>query len=1158
MSRSTPDQIGPYDILRPLARGGMAEVFEVQDRVSGERFALKMLQETKGSTRRFNREFEALTRLNHPSIVRVFHYGFYRNHPWITMELLEGTVLQDRVKGFGPPGIAARTAEVVRAGYLIANALGYIHDRGLVHRDLKSANVQVLADGRIKLLDFGTAHLVEPIERITNEGDFVGTFSYAAPEQIAGGAVDWRADLYALGILLYRLATGRRPFKSEKPEELAHMHLYVAPRRPREHVPELPQRLEDLILQLMAKKRRDRPRSAYDVARELEQIAAHDLAVAGAEELLLPGAALAVDGGRSLGREQEHRELWRRIGASSSGTVFTVISGEGRERASFTAQLLRDAPLRDAFAIRLDAAGGMPSLAASLSDAVRAADRDVLAAHGERVAAAAEVIRNLGAAGERDLVPLLRETGTPVLQALAAPHERFLLVFAEGHGVPPEAFPLLSSWKRALSSPGLSVAIVAVCDEGGDGGIWDLCGEEPERLALEPLSVETTALAVGALLHRRPPPADVARRIHEVTRGQPVWIEDLVTDMVAAGRIEVRADDGNRLAWAGTDRAHLPLPASVLADVERRLERLPVAHRRVLEALALAGGVANTRILAAALELRRSEVAALLPRLLVDGWVRWEGDADRVSGTGEDPIQSTDPLLLSVVGERMDRARRRLVQDLLLGPMLDAPPSPAQVRLLLACAAPAEAMRRGAVAARQLAERDGPGAALDLLAELIAAGEGVEVEGDVRAELHLLRAESLRLVRPKDPEAGRSLAAAARCAESYRLQARVEYARAAHQGTIGHYANFRKYLIQAWSLLETGADQPLASQVARDLAWSHVWTGEVSAANSWFDRAVDTAHDAGHLELASEAEVGLAECVLAHGEIERAEKQLAALRARCQRSGNPGGALAALSRWAECLRRQGRMSEALPELHKQSQAARLGRDNTLYLRLLLATARSELELFRLGSAQESIDELASIVRPGEHLHIRLEVALTRGRILVASGQVGAAARLLQEVIDQATRAGLVILANQGKALLGETVWMMGQSDEGRRLFQASFLALAAAGDQCALADAVTGWARAVGATEDPTRPFRLIKRLNEEPTWLPLRLELCLAEYRWHREQRRRDAAHQSLREAAALLNRIATGLSEIDRAAMRVHPWTQEIRRAMGKSPKAAANSTG
>ncbi len=1150
MSSTTPDQIGPYDILRPLARGGMAEVYEVQDRVSGERFALKMLQETKGSTRRFNREFEALTRLNHPSIVRVFHYGFFKNHPWITMELLEGTVLQDRVKAFGPPGTHARTQEVIRAGYLIANALGYIHDRGLVHRDLKSANVQVLADGRIKLLDFGTAHLVEPIERITNEGDFVGTFSYAAPEQIAGGAVDWRADLYALGILLYRLATGRRPFKSEKPEELAHMHLYVAPRRPREHVPELPQRLEDLILQLMAKKRRDRPRSAYDVAKELEAVS--DAVV------LLPGAGLAVDGGRSLGREREHRELWRRIEGADSGTVFSVISGEDRERASFVAQLLRDAPLRDATPVRLDAAGGLPSLAASLSDVARGLDREALAAHGERVTHAVEVLRNLDAVGERDLVPLLRETGTPVLQAMAAQHGRFVLVFSEGHRLPPESFPLLSSWKRALSGPGMTAVLVAVCDEAGDGGMWDLGGEEPERLALEPLSVETTALAVGALLHRRPPPAEVARRIHEVTGGQPAWIEDLVTDMVTAGRIEVRSDDGNRLAWSGADRAHLPLPASVLHDVERRLSKLPIAHRRVLEALEIAGGEANTRILSAGLEMRRAEVAALLPKLLVDGWVSYTGDADSSSGMGEDPVRSTEPLFLAVVGERMEPARRRLVQDLLLGPMLDAPPSAAQVRLLLACQAPAEAMRRAVVAARQLAERDGPGGALDLLHEVIVAGDGIDVEGDVRAELHLMRAEALRLVRPTDPEAGRSLAAAARSAESYRLQARVEYARAAHQGTIGHYANFRKYLLQAWALLETGADQALASRVARDLAWSHVWAGEMSKATGWFDRAVETAHDAGHLELASEAEVGLAECVLARGEVERAEKQLAALRTRCERSGNPGGALAALSRWAECLRRQGRMSEALPELHRHAQVARLGRDPALYLRLLLATARSELELFRLGSAQESIDELASIVRPGEHLHIRLEVNLTRGRILVASGQVGAASRLLREVIDQATRAELVVLANQAKALLGETVWMMGQSDEGRKLFQASFLALAAAGDQCALADAATGWARAVGATEDPTRPFRLIKRLDDEPTWLPLRLELCLAEFRWHREQRRRESAHQNLREAAALLNRIATGLTEIDRAAMRVHPWTQEIRRAMGKSPKNAASGSG
>src|SRR5262245_49260250 len=116
----------------------MAEVYEVEDPVGGERFALKLLMQVGSALPRFSREYEALTRLNHPNIVRVFAYGFHGRQPWITMELLQGIPMQTRLKGLGRAGDPARTAEVLRIAYYVAGALHYIHQRGLVHRDLKS------------------------------------------------------------------------------------------------------------------------------------------------------------------------------------------------------------------------------------------------------------------------------------------------------------------------------------------------------------------------------------------------------------------------------------------------------------------------------------------------------------------------------------------------------------------------------------------------------------------------------------------------------------------------------------------------------------------------------------------------------------------------------------------------------------------------------------------------------------------------------------------------------------------------------------------------------------------------------------------------------------------------------------------------------------
>ena len=137
---------------------------------------------------------------------------------------------------------AGRTTEVIRIAREIATALGYLHDRGIVHRDLKSSNVMVLPNGVARLLDFGTARLLESDDAITRHGEFVGTFAYAPPEQLTGGHVDERADIYSLGVLLYRLLTGKRPFDADNPQELAKLHLEHEPPSPSKLAAGVPRR----------------------------------------------------------------------------------------------------------------------------------------------------------------------------------------------------------------------------------------------------------------------------------------------------------------------------------------------------------------------------------------------------------------------------------------------------------------------------------------------------------------------------------------------------------------------------------------------------------------------------------------------------------------------------------------------------------------------------------------------------------------------------------------------------------------------------------------------------------------------------------------------------------------------------------------------------
>lgn len=308
--------IGPYRVIRPLARGGMAGVYEVEDPETGARLALKLLCQTGTAAPRFDREYAALTRLDHPAIVRAYRYGHTpEGEPFLTMERVDGVPAQVYAKQLGRPGAPERTARVLAVGAQVARALAYLHDRGLVHRDLKSSNVLVRPDGTVKLLDFGTARRLDPADAITRHGEFVGTYAYAAPEQLAGRPVDHRADLYSLGVLLYRLLAGRRPFEGATPQELARQHLEVEPTPLDEKVAGLPSAVAALVGRLLAKDPSGRPSSAWVVAESLE----------GRVE---PGAPQAVRPDL-LGREDALAVIEAWLDGAAEGVALLLSAAEG-------------------------------------------------------------------------------------------------------------------------------------------------------------------------------------------------------------------------------------------------------------------------------------------------------------------------------------------------------------------------------------------------------------------------------------------------------------------------------------------------------------------------------------------------------------------------------------------------------------------------------------------------------------------------------------------------------------------------------------------------------------------------------------------------------------------------------------------------------------
>ena len=257
MSRQT---IGQYPIIRSIARGGAAEVFEVEDPITHQRLALKRLNLTGPSIQRFEREFQALRKLNHPSIVRVFEQGEdQEGRRFITMELLHGQTAHGWIRSTGVVGSPARTEAAVRVVATLAGALAALHSRGIIHRDVKASNVIVLKDHSVRLLDFGSAIAEGVCGGITNPGEFIGTFAYAAPEQILGETVDGRIDVYSLGVLFYRLLTGKMPFTAENRYRLAQQHLREQPRSPHDVRSCIPTPLSALVMDMLAKDPRQRP-----------------------------------------------------------------------------------------------------------------------------------------------------------------------------------------------------------------------------------------------------------------------------------------------------------------------------------------------------------------------------------------------------------------------------------------------------------------------------------------------------------------------------------------------------------------------------------------------------------------------------------------------------------------------------------------------------------------------------------------------------------------------------------------------------------------------------------------------------------------------------------------------------------------------------------
>jgi serine/threonine-protein kinase len=263
-------QLGPYRVGKSIGRGGMGSVYEATDAETGQRVAIKALNphlaQVEGFRERFEAEIESLKTLRHEGIVRLYGYGMQDGILFYSMEMIEGTSLEDELKA----GRRFNWREATDIAIQLCRALKHAHDHGVIHRDIKPANILIANDERVKLADFGIARLFGSYSGLTSAGGVLGTADYMSPEQADGRPVTHRCDQYSLGGVMYALLAGRPPFRAKSLPEMLQLQRFAQPEPVSRFAHDTPQQLERVIAQLLSKDPADRFPNTQVLARHLQ------------------------------------------------------------------------------------------------------------------------------------------------------------------------------------------------------------------------------------------------------------------------------------------------------------------------------------------------------------------------------------------------------------------------------------------------------------------------------------------------------------------------------------------------------------------------------------------------------------------------------------------------------------------------------------------------------------------------------------------------------------------------------------------------------------------------------------------------------------------------------------------------------------------------
>ncbi|MBP1692475.1 MAG: serine/threonine protein kinase [Chloroflexi bacterium] len=622
-----------YVIEAELGKGGMGLVYRAHDLLLDRRVAIKVLSSanigSEGRTRLLN-EAQAAARLNHPNIVTIFDAGEVEKVPFIVMELINGQSLHD----YRPENLE----EIVRIARQILAALGHAHTHKIIHRDLKPENILITAEGVVKLMDFGLARSLA--SRISNEVLIVGTVYYLAPEMALGNPYDGRVDLYALGVILYELATRRLPFSADDPISVISQHLYAPVVPPSTYNPSIPSGLEGIILQLLIKDPNERPASANEVIKAFDILSAltpTQATATGAE--LSPIERLAR--GRLVGREREFSEaraLWKKAASGSSQVL--LISGEpgiGKTRLARELSTLVEVTGGRTLTGECYSEGGAPY--APVAQIVRRAvstsrdsDPEITPWNIRRLPNLSQLV--LAALIQlspelQDVYPAvppnppldpqaeqqrLHESLFSLCSALCSQNP-LLLVIEDAHWADSGSLRAVRHLARRSTSANLPLMILLTYREVEldhahplKDLLFDLNRERlGTRIKLARLSWEDTRLMLQSLLQEQIAP-ELVNSIYQETEGNPFFIEEVCKALVEQGSLVL--ENGH---WRSSDNLErVQIPQSVRLAIETRAEQLSAQTQDALLIASVIGREFDFDILLKASERDEESLIAAL------------------------------------------------------------------------------------------------------------------------------------------------------------------------------------------------------------------------------------------------------------------------------------------------------------------------------------------------------------------------------------------------------------------------------------------------------------------------------------------------------------------------------------------------------------------